>query len=112
MNKITVDMVEGTIAAETYFNAEHGHYRAVADGFVDDTLSARDWSQLPYVTFCMLILHNGHKVVGVNTGTVDPANFDADIGRKMARENAVDKVWELLGYELRTKLNQGLTALG
>ena len=33
-----------------------------------------------------------------------PENFNAEIGRKVARENAVDKVWPLMGYELRSKL--------
>lgn len=28
----------------------------------------------------------------------------ADIGRKIARQNAVEKVWPLMGYELRSIL--------
>lgn len=38
-----------------------------------------------------------------------PANFNAEIGRQIARENAVDKVWPLMGYELRSKLARDLT---
>ena len=33
-----------------------------------------------------------------------PENFDAEIGRKIARQNAIEKIWPLVGYELRTKL--------
>ena len=33
-------------------------------------------------------------------------NFNAEIGRKIARQNAVQKIWPLMGYELRSKLTQ------
>ena len=32
------------------------------------------------------------------------SNFDAEVGRKIARQNAVSRIWPLMGYELRTKL--------
>ncbi len=32
------------------------------------------------------------------------ANFDAELGRKLARQKAIDQIWPLMGYELRTKL--------
>lgn len=35
---------------------------------------------------------------------VAPRNFNADIGRRIARENAVSKVWPLLGFRLRDRL--------
>lgn len=59
---------------------------------------------LGLVTFCVLILQNGHRIVGVNTGPVSAANFDANLGRTMARKNAVDQIWPLLGYALRDRL--------
>ena len=33
-----------------------------------------------------------------------PENFDAEIGRKVARADARDKLWQLEGYLLREKL--------
>ena len=36
-----------------------------------------------------------------------PENFDAEVGRKIARQNAVSRIWPLMGYELRTKLAGG-----
>ena len=59
---------------------------------------------LSNVTICAILLRNGHKIVGVNEGPVSAANFDADIGRVMARQKAIDQIWPLLGYELRSKL--------
>lgn len=32
------------------------------------------------------------------------------IGRKIARQNAINKVWPLMGYELRSKLAEGSAA--
>ena len=37
-------------------------------------------------------------------GPVSPGNFDSDLGRKLARSNATDQIWPMLGYELRTQL--------
>jgi hypothetical protein len=34
-----------------------------------------------------------------------PENFDADIGRKIARQNAEQKVWPLMGYALKQALH-------
>ena len=56
------------------------------------------------VTYCVLELRNGAKVTGVNHGPVSAANFDAAKGREYARENAIEKVWELEGYALFKQL--------
>jgi hypothetical protein len=58
---------------------------------------------LGLLTFCVLILRNGFTVTG-ESACASPENFDAELGRKIARQNAVAKVWPLMGYELRSKL--------
>lgn len=55
------------------------------------------------LTFCAPILHNGFTVTG-ESACASPENFDEEIGRKIARQNAVNKIWPLMGYELRSKL--------
>ena len=59
--------------------------------------------ELSMLTFCVLVLRNGFTVTG-ESACASPENFDAELGRKIARQNAVDKIWPLMGYELRTKL--------
>lgn len=59
--------------------------------------------ELGLLTLCVLVLRNGFKVTGEGACT-SPENFDAEIGRRIARANAVSKIWPLLGYELHTKL--------
>ncbi len=55
------------------------------------------------LTVCVLTLRNGFLVTG-ESSCVSAANFDEELGRKIARDNAKDKVWELEGYALRERL--------
>ena len=48
-------------------------------------------------------LYNGFTIIG-RGACVDPANFDLQIGRSVAREQAENKLWELEGYLLQNKL--------
>ena len=50
-------------------------------------------------------LYNGFTIIG-RGACVDPANFDIEIGRRVAREQAENKLWELEGYLLQNKLYQ------
>ena len=56
------------------------------------------------LTFCVLVLENGFTVTG-ESACASPENFDAEIGRKIAFENAREKIWLLEGYLLKEKLN-------
>lgn len=55
------------------------------------------------LTVCALTLRNGFHVIG-ESAAASPENFDVEIGHKIARENARQKIWALEGYLLRTKL--------
>lgn len=55
------------------------------------------------MTVCALTLRNGFIVIG-ESAAASPQNFDAEIGRRIARENARNKIWALEGYLLRSKL--------
>lgn len=56
------------------------------------------------LTVCCLTLRNGFTVTG-ESAAASPANFDAEIGKKIARENARQKIWALEGYALRERLS-------
>jgi hypothetical protein len=55
------------------------------------------------LTVCALTLRNGFHVVG-ESAAASPENFDAEIGKKISRDNARSKIWALEGYLLRSKL--------
>lgn len=56
-------------------------------------------------TSCLLTLKNGFTVHG-ESACVSPENFDAELGRKIARDNAKNKIWMLEGYALRERLSK------
>ncbi|OFE44645.1 hypothetical protein BJN41_00520 [Acinetobacter towneri] len=59
---------------------------------------------LQTLTFCILTLENGFTVTG-ESACASPENFDAEIGKKIAYDNAREKIWLLEGYLLKEKLN-------
>lgn len=52
---------------------------------------------------CLLTLENGFNVSG-ESACASPENFDEEIGKRIARENAVQKIWALEGYLLKERL--------
>ena len=98
--RVTSADIEAEIESEHYFTAEDGAFAAFEPQRSSDVVPL----SLSLLTFCVLVLRNGFTVTG-ESACASPANFDAEIGRKIARQNAIAKVWPLLGYELRTKLS-------
>ena len=93
--RITPADIEANIASEHYFTASEG-----VQGATKCDITA---GPLDLLTFCVLVLRNGFTVTG-ESACASPENFDAEIGRKVARANAVQKIWPLMGYELRSQL--------
>lgn len=72
---------------------------------IDGVIVAEAYHVFPgtTMTVCALTLKNGFQVVG-ESAAASPENFDAEIGKKIARDNARNKIWALEGYLLRSKL--------
>ena len=101
-NRVTPEQIEATIANEHYFTAFDGEVGSFVNAGVDPAvMTSRD--QLKLLTFCVLVMKNGYTVVGTSA-CADPANFKAKIGQVIARQDALEKCWPLLGYELKTRL--------
>lgn len=81
--------------------AEQGDQQAQEDLNNGRHVHPKD-NPLALLTFCVLVLKNGFTVTG-ESACVAHENFNAAIGREIARENAVEKIWPLLGYELKQK---------
>ena len=97
--RVTPADIEANIVSTVYFTAFQGFKGN--DDTDDQSLATCDALRL--LTFCVLELRNGFTVTG-ESACASPENFDAEIGRRIARENAVQKIWPLMGYELRSKL--------
>ncbi|EGH3481576.1 TPA: hypothetical protein MO487_000353 [Salmonella enterica subsp. houtenae serovar 43:z4,z23:-] len=102
--RITPQHIESIIAGEHYFTAGDGYAGVAAlTAKEGDIISAPD--PLDLLTFCVLVLRNGFTVTG-ESACASPENFDAEIGRKIAKQNAVNKIWLLEGYLLKQKLSE------
>lgn len=77
---------------------------------IDAVIAGEDYHVFPgtTLTVCCLKLRNGFTVTG-ESAAASPENFDVEIGKKIARENARHKIWALEGYLLREKLATGVS---
>ena len=105
--RITSADIEANIVSEHYFTARDGRRGAIANstyvGRENPQPGDADLTALDLLTFCVLVLRNGFTVTG-KSACASPENFDAELGRKIARRNAVAKIEPLMGYELRSRL--------
>lgn len=76
-SRVTLDLLKSRIATEELFHPEAA----------------------PHVTICVLTTTSGWSLVGVSA-PADPTNYDAEVGRKFAYEDALSKLWPLEGYLL------------
>ncbi len=98
--RVTPQDIEAHIASEHYFTAANGVSDAIWPNKFPEGCEA-----LELLTFCVLILRNGFIVTG-ESACASPENFDAELGRKIARQNAVNKIWPLLGFALKQRLHE------
>ena len=127
--RVTPADIEANIASEHYFTAADGHrfgwltedhansemrdqvesisgsIRTSGKGSISADIDANAGTpvSLALLTFCVLVLRNGFTVTG-ESACASPENFDADLGKKIARAAAVNKVWPLMGYALKDRL--------
>lgn len=111
--RVTPADIESNIASEHYFTAAAGVVASLPKSASDEDINAIP-AALGLLTFCVLVLKNGFTVTG-ESACASPESFDADLGRKIARKNAVEQIWPLMGYELKSQLHkhqQWLSAKG
>ncbi len=81
-------------------------YPKVTHEDLDDAIDSHNFVTVDNVTICVISLHNGYTLTGINEGSVDPRNFDREIGEKMSYDLARSKLWPLLGFALAEKLHK------
>lgn len=99
--RITPADLQANIADEFYFTAGDGMWGR--EVMIAGTPVTNEQC-LNLLTFCVLKLKNGFTVTG-ESACASPENFNAEIGRKIARQNAEQKIWPLMGYELKSRLH-------
>lgn len=102
-------MSEDEQAIETEIQAKGLNAPRLSPDAIDNVIVGEDYHVFPgtTLTVCCLKLRNGFTVTG-ESAAVSVENFDADLGRKIARTKARDKIWMLEGYALRERLAANL----
>lgn len=109
--RVTPADIEANIVSQVFFTAADGVLGSACGNCAAETKiceivhldGVASETSLSLLTFCVLVLRNGFTVTG-ESACASPENFDAEIGRKIARQNAVQKIWPLMGYSLKDKL--------
>ena len=75
---------------------------------ITEVIASREFHKITgTLTVCVITLRNGFQVTG-ESACASAANYDREIGEKIAYENAHDKIWLLEGYLLKEKLFQSI----
>lgn len=100
---ITPADIEGYVKSEHYFNAHD------AVTFNGGGSAVQAPVELTLLTFCVIVLKSGFTLTGLSA-CADPWKYNEEIEKKVARADALNKAWPLMGYVLRSQL-AGMTGL-
>lgn len=107
--RVSLADIEGSIA-DRFFLTGGGmadislHIGGVVDGLSREQHIDR-FPTLKVLTVCLLVMKNGFTVIG-KSAPASADNFNADLGRKLAYEDAIRQLWPLMGFALRERLSQ------
>lgn len=75
---------------------------------LEDQVLTEEYHVFPgtMLTVCCITMLNGFTVTG-ESACAAPENFNQEMGENIARDNAIRKIWPLLGYELKQALHVG-----
>lgn len=100
--RVTPQALTDEIISAYYFTADEGVYGH--ESLNSESVSTPEpQGPLGLLTICVLVLRNGFTVHGVSA-CASPENFNWEIGKRIARENAERAIWPLLGFRLRDEL--------
>ena len=104
--RVSLADIEANIGATWYFTAGEAVHALASFGWLGGVYDSNDVpASLGVLTICLLVTRNGFTLIG-KSAPASPDNFDAELGRKLAYEDAVRQLWPFMGYALREKLAQ------
>ena len=89
--RVSLSDIEAAIGAVFHTTGD----KAIAD--------APTMASLALLSICIIVMRNGFTIIG-KSAPASAANFNADLGRKLAYEDAIRQIWPLMGYSLRERL--------
>lgn len=111
--RVTPNDIETNIASEWYFTAAEGVAGAasIKHGILVVSEDVPPPPALSLLTVCVLVTLNGFTEVGTSA-PASPENFNAELGKRYAREDAIKKLWPKMGYLLREDLFRAQHGIG
>lgn len=94
-NRVSLDHIKSRVKAQYTFTLD----KALRNSPVPVD------AHLECMTIAVLVMDNDFIIIG-KTAPADPANFNAELGRKFALEDALRQAWPLEGYLLRESMVQ------
>src|SRR5688572_4744230 len=81
--RVSLDYIKSRIASVTYYQAE----------------------SLEAMTICEVLVDNGYVILG-KSAPLDPTNFDADYGKKLAYDDCIRQLWPLFAFAQREDIKR------
>ena len=79
-------------------------YPKVTQASIEGKIERVDYILHHYLTICIIEMKSGFMVSG-QSAPASEKNFDAEVGKRYAYDNAFKQLWPLEGYLLREQLN-------
>lgn len=98
--RVTLDDIKANITWEYFVNAADAVFHTNASG--GESVS----QGLHLMTLCFIVTKSGYVVVG-KSAPASPENFNAELGHRFAKEDAMRQLWPLMGYALKERLMKG-----
>lgn len=96
--RVSLASMEAKISARYDFSA-----RDAVESIVLNESHLPTLAGLRLLSICLLVMDNGFMLIG-KSAPASAANFNAELGRKLAYEDAIRQLWPLEGYALRDRL--------
>ena len=97
--KLTLDEAKAVVATKPHPRVTEEGIKAKIDSVTFQTVDG-------FGTLCIIRMKNGWTSTGFSA-PADVRNFDAEVGRRNAYDNAFKPLWQLEGYLLREYLHAG-----
>jgi hypothetical protein len=102
--RVSLADIEGEIAERYDLRADR------ALGHLEDERELFNSASTPphplrLLSICILVLRNGFTIIG-KSAPASAQNFNAELGKKLAYEDAIRQIWPLMGFALRERLSK------
>lgn len=104
--RVTLADIQAQIEAQFFMTADEAFLGNAAFNHAGHPGVIKHKQALRLMTLCCLVMRNGFTIIG-KSAPASAENFNADLGRKLAYEDAVRQLWPLMGYALKDKLAFG-----